>query len=58
MSRETERIIEEDDCRKKKIKNPGVYTVYRDLRLFINTLNNTVEEDEKKPALIAQVEQE
>lgn len=53
--KETERIIERM-LQEKEDKEPRVYTVYRDLRLFINTLNNTVEEM-KKAGLNVQVEQ-
>ena len=53
--KETERIIERM-LEEKEEKEPRIYTVYRDLRLFINTLNNTVAEM-KKTGLDVQVEQ-
>ncbi|NLJ83900.1 MAG: nucleoid occlusion protein [Halanaerobiaceae bacterium] len=53
--KETEKIIERM-LEEKEEKEPRIYTVYRDLRLFINTLNNTVAEM-KKTGLDVQVEQ-
>ncbi|HHU91882.1 MAG TPA: nucleoid occlusion protein [Halanaerobiaceae bacterium] len=54
--KETERLIERMLQDKEEEKEPRVYTVYRDLRLFINTLNNTVDEM-KNAGLDVQVEQ-
>lgn len=43
--KETEKIIEKIKEEKEKKENKKrVYTVYKDLRLFINTLNNTIKE--------------
>lgn len=51
--KETEKLIE--SLIKKEKKKSKVHTVYKDLRLFINTLNNTVNEM-KKAGLEVKVE--
>ena len=52
--KETEKLI--DNLINEKSKEGNVYTVYKDLRIFINTLNNSINEM-KKAGLKVQVEQ-